>query len=72
MRSLAWPTTEPPALDVPLSFVPGDDRGKNTPISRLKEKLPYMRDRLTSLRSSHNEEPTDVPQVMGDITVGYY
>ena len=61
---------KPPALDVPLSFVPGDDRGKHTPISRLKEKLPYMRDRLTSLRSSHNEEPTDVPQVMGDITVG--
>ena len=63
---------KPPTLDVPLSFVPGDDRGKHTPISRLREKLPFMRDRLTKLRSSHNDEPTDIPQVIGDVTVGYY
>ena len=63
---------KPPPLDVPLSFVAWDDRGKHTPISRLKEKLPFMRDRITKLRSSHNDEPTDVLQVMGDVTVDYY
>ena len=45
---------------------------KTDPISRVRALLPSSRSRITLLRARLEDEPTDDPQVMGDITQAYY
>ena len=59
-------------VDLPPSFVPAAKGEGIDPITSLKERLPCMRARLTSLRSKPGDELTSKPAEMGDIIVKHY
>jgi ribonuclease HI len=52
-------------------YLPGKRKGAD-PVSRARSLLPSTRSRITHLRARLEDDPTDDPHEMGDITSAYY
>ena len=64
--------TDEEGLELPESYIPGAQRRRDDPITRIKSRLPNARARLTSLRADACQPLTSDPGQMGDITVDHY